>query len=139
MLIYLAGAISIHDRNDEYHKATDWRKNAGSHLRLLGYEIFNPTVNFHVNLSSVSSESVVAQNKLYLKNSDLMLVNIADLKESPGTIWEIYMAKEWEIPVIAFGESGLAWSPHISTSLTEEFDTMGNAINHITNMYHLKI
>ena len=141
MLIYLAGAISIHYKNYEVWKCKDWRRSAKHFIEDIFEigEVFDPTINFDENLLICNERSVVAQNRYYLENSDLVIVNLSSIESSPGTIWEIFIAKELGIPVIAYNDSEWYKSPHVSEAITIKFNSMADAITHINSMYHKRI
>lgn len=139
MLIYLCGAMTIFHKRGEFDKTIKWRQDAKMKLEVVKYNVFDPTYNFDKNLQ-YNNASIVAQNKHYLHKSDIVLVNLECLEFSPGTMWEIYLAKEKGIPVLAFGENeDIIKQPHVSNAITMSFETSCDAINHIKNMYHLKV
>lgn len=134
MRIYLAGCTSYYDNPDNWHKAIDWRKKATAALLDSGNKVFDPTVNWHTN-SDYDSNLMVIQNEYYLKNSDLLLVNLDDLDKSYGTIFEIITAHHLNIPIIAFGENYITTHPHINHCIDSIFLNLDNALNFIFNTY----
>ena len=138
MLIYLAGAITVHHKNNQMDHAYEWRHKSIDLLEKQdNFQCFDPTVNFLENFGAeVPCKSVVAQNRHYLEKSDIVLLNLDMLHESPGTLWELYVANENNIPVYAFGDSEWSWSPHVNQSITGRFKDLYTTINHIKNMYH---
>lgn len=124
--IYLAGCISAFANNNEYSKATGWRaslidqllddiaKNCESK-----WNWFDPTVNFQQNYGVVNDKTVLQQNIFYLDQSDIMVVNLEKLSESPGTLFEIfYFGEKLKRPIIAFNEDKFMTSPHILPYIT---------------------
>lgn len=141
MLIYLAGAISLYHKYDEMWRCRDWRDrvtNYIEHVHDIG-KTFDPTINFERNLTHCNGKSVLQQNRHYVKKSDLVIVNLEDLDESPGTLWEIFIASEMGIPVIAFGSCKWEYSPHVAESITIKFESLKDVLNHIHLLYHKKI
>lgn len=134
MYIYLAGCVSHYDTPENWNKATTWRRTAAKTLIDNGYEVFDPTLNWHINLD-YTSNSMVIQNEYYLKKSDLLLVNLADLDKSYGTIFEIITAHHLGIPVIAFGAVDIMFHPHITHCLNSTFIDLTEALEFITNAY----
>lgn len=137
MLCYSAGAISHYARqgNDVFEeKAIKWRIELKDKLSELGIKVFDPTLNFDSNLS-YNDKSIVFQNRYYLDKSDILIVNLAELDESPGTIWEIYRAVFKDKIILAFGWNDWYQSPHIKSSITERFDTLDEVVEYIKNLY----
>lgn len=123
--IYMAGNISYYYHNGEYHKATRWRSRLANQLLddmaekcNRKWSWFDPTVNFEENVVAVNNATVLRQNIFYLDQSDVLVVNLDKLKESPGTLFEIIYFGLKGKPVIAFGESDWIKSPHISEYIT---------------------
>ena len=140
--IYLAGCISSYYNENEYYKATQWRKNAIKALSdknvLIGenkFTWFDPTVNFTINVSTTQSKAVLQQNKFYLNKSDILLVNLDRLSDSSGTIYEIIYAGIKDKPIIAFGNDKLFHAPHISENITVRFDNLDNALQCIFDYF----
>ena len=117
----MAGCISYFFNNNEYHKVTDWRNKLKMQLNIDGkkkgfekWSYFDPTVNFVDNVKFANNATILKQNIFYLNHSDIMVVNIDKLEESPGTVYEIVYFGLQNKPIIAFGESDWINSPHIS-------------------------
>lgn len=141
MLVYLAGCMSYYEATGQLEKAIEWRKVAQEKLEDLGYKVFNPMINYSRNRDFVKYDKkcVVDQNIVYLKKTDILLVNMEDIQHSPGTLFEIFYCYLNNIPVVAFNNvfSDYISKPHISESITFHAYTLENAIDFITSMYHL--
>ena len=138
MLIYLAGAISCYHKENNFKLAQEWRIKATNFLKDMDYSTFDPTINFQHNLIYLSSEAV-KQNDCYLNKADLVLVNLADLDKSYGTIYEIITAHHLNKPVIAFGHNKIADHPHISSTITSINLDLNMALECISSIYHCKV
>ena len=110
--IYMAGCISYYYRNNEYHKATEWRIELAQKLLELNADLgirhfdwFDPTVNFEENVKTANNKTVVQQNNHYLDRCDMLVVNLSELEKSPGTIYEIVYFSLKNKPIIAFDYS----------------------------------
>lgn len=136
MLVYLAGSITHYDNENELHKAIGWRINAQNYLAKININAFNPMINYHVN-KYYNSKGVVSQNYHYLKQSDIMLLNVEYLEKSYGTLFEIFNFWADHKPVIAFGENTIINSPHIKEAITMVFPTLDNTLEYINDMYFL--
>ena len=123
--IYLAGNISYFHKTNQYYKATDWRSRLIDQLLddiaincESKWNWFDPTLNFEDNVIAANNKTILQQNNYYLDKSDIMVVNLDKLEESPGTIYEIIYFGRKGKPVIAFGYSEWVKSPHISEFIT---------------------
>lgn len=141
MKIYLAGAITYHELNNELYKAMNWRNEVAQKLLDLNVDIcenkfdwFNPTNNYEENLN-YSYNSIVLQNKYYLDKCDIMIVNLDKLEHSPGTLFEMFYYYLNHKPIIAFDETKLLNQPHVHCSITEWFPDINNVIKYIKTMY----
>ena len=120
-MLYLSSCISYYYKNNEMYKATEWRRKL---IKQLQYDIeikdnqcwlwFDPTHNFEENYHSVGSKTILSQNNFYLDRADILIVDLANLSKSPGTIYEIIYFGLKDKPVIAFNYDDMAKSPHIS-------------------------
>lgn len=128
MKIYLAGCMSYLDKVNLWEKATAWRNYIMRKLSCYVEDDFisfnNPTSNYEVNLA-YSGKNILAQNIKNVTESDIIIVNLDFLKESPGTLFEIYLAYMQRKPVLAFGGNGdkFVESLHIKECITEKFDS----------------
>lgn len=136
MLIYLAGTISYYHEIGRPELAENWRRSATSALNDIGHTTFDPTVNFKQNIIYYASE-IVAQNEYYLKQADLILVNLADLDKSYGTIFELVTAHNLNKPVVAFNYNKASDHPHINATITSYNADLQNAIHYISSLYYL--
>jgi nucleoside 2-deoxyribosyltransferase len=137
MLIYLAGCMSEHDRKGCFEKATSWRKTATKELSHTEgkMKLFDPCDNYTFN-KEYNPKGVVNQNLAYLKNTDVILVNLEEIDKSPGTLFEIFYGYMNHIPIISFGESYLYDSqPHITESISMHFEEIYGATDYILSMF----
>jgi len=135
MLIYLAGCMSEHDRLGYFKEATEWRDQTSTEFEGSHLKVFNPCINYNIN-KTFNSKGVVTQNLAYLKQSDIVLLNLEKLENSPGSLFEIFYAYLHDIPVIAFNNNYL-WGvqPHITESISIRVDKLEEALDYIWSMY----
>ena len=141
--LYLAGCISYHYSNNEYHKATEWRiKLIQKLLDCIAdkcdsyYDWFDPTLNFEDNIKTANARTVVHQNNYYLDKCDILIINLEDLDKSPGTMYELFYYGIHNKPVIAFGYNKLIHSPHISECITVKLNNINDVIEYLDNYYY---
>lgn len=144
MKIYFGGCISHHQRNSEMYKAIEWRNILAQKLSDLNadmyikkFDWFDPTDKFDENLK-YNYNTIVMQNKLYLDECDILVVNLEKLEDSPGTLFEIFYYYYKQKPVIAFGKTtdpNIINQPHINSSITEYLSNLDEVVNYIKNMY----
>jgi nucleoside 2-deoxyribosyltransferase len=134
MRVYLAGACSCHYANNEFEKATEWRRIAAGTLWHSRFKVFDPTKYFKENLE-FDGRGVPVQNYTYLSQCDLVLVNLDELHMSPGTIFELAWSWTLKKPVVAFGSSRWMEQPHVKDAITVKFDTVDQAVEYINLMY----
>lgn len=135
MLVYLAGAMSEHDRLGYFKEAIEWREQATTEFEGTHLKVFNPCINYDVN-KKFNTKGVVTQNLTYLKKSDIVLLNLDKLECSPGSLYELFWAYFKHIPVIAFNNNYLyGVQSHITESISIRFDKLDEALDYIWNMY----
>lgn len=133
-MIYLAGAISCY-YPDEMEKATKWREEVTK--LLFPIPVYNPTVEFEYNLK-LTNEAIVKGNLMWLEKSDIILVNVADIEKSPGTIFELTYAYLNHKPVIAFGTS-FPSKPHILVTITQWCEDYFTAVKIIKGLFYFPV
>lgn len=140
--LYLGGTMSYYHRNNEYHKATEWRIKLAQKLLECNAELccrhfdwFDPTVNFEENVKTANAKTIVHQNNHYLDRCDILIVNLSELDKSPGTIYELIYYGIQNKSVIAFGNNKLIHSPHISECITIILDDLDDIIEYLKNYY----
>ena len=136
--VYCAGAISEYNRLDKLDKAKEWRIKASNFFieNFREASVFDPSIGFEKNFT-YNSKGVVLQNIKYLRESNLLLLNLEYLEKSPGTLFEITYAYLNQIPCIAFGrlDNSLEFSPHIEQCITMLFDDLDSALKYCYDMY----
>lgn len=135
--IYLAGSMTSYYIENKPELAEEWRLKVSDSFYNKDIKVFNPCINYPIN-KTYEPKGVVYQNIHYLEKSDIMILNLDRLEESPGTLFELYYFFLHKKPVIAFGNNEIYNQPHIHESITIKFDTLDEAIQYIKNMYHLK-
>jgi len=121
---------------NEFDKATGWRDYLSDWAKDNNVKVFNPCINFLREMNHTYAERVVVdQNNYYIDKCDICVVCIDDIDSSPGTIFEIVRFRELGKPVIAFGESGRHWSPHINSCISNYCDDLDSAIELLENMF----
>lgn len=136
MYIYEAGAITCHHKNNKIYKAIDWRNKLSNWAITNNIEVFNPCINFLREINhTYDAKIVVDQNNYYINKCDICVVCLDDIDYSPGTIFELTRFKELGKPVIAFGNSGRHWSPHINSCISNYCVELDEAIELLENMF----
>lgn len=107
--IYLAGNLTYFRNQGEkiYNdRVSKWRNRMSDWLEDNNCDYFSPAETFEKEQAhNYSSKSVVDQNKHFLNESDILIVDLSELDKSFGTIYEIVYAKEvLGIPILAFGQ-----------------------------------
>ena len=131
--IFLSGCMSYHYNNNKPELAENWRNKATDRLKDK-FDIFNPCTNYYKNIN-YNPKGVVYQNIAYLNKSDIILLNIDDIQQSPGTLFELYYSFLHNKPVISFGKSLLLNQPHIHEAITMNFLDLDGVCDYIDNMY----
>jgi len=136
MFIYEAGTLTYYFKKNKFHNSTIWREKLDNWANDADCDTFNPAKNFVIEKNHTYSDKlVVDQNDYYINNSDICVVCIDDIDQSPGTIYELTRFKEQRKPVIAFGSQGKHWSPHINSCISEYCDTIEDVIDLLMNMF----
>lgn len=139
--IYMMGAITHHEKNNELYKAITWRNELAQELLNLNADLcankfdwFDPTYRYEQNLN-YSNQTIIKQNEYYLNKCDIGIVNLDCLEFSPGTLFEIFYYYLQHKPVLAFGYSNIINQPHVKSSITELFPNIEYIIKYLRNMY----
>ncbi len=100
--IYTAGAMEAYANTD---KAEKWRNGVKEFFNKYSdnFKIINPTDYYSYGNNYHKSDIEVFKFDLRkVKNSDIVLVNLDDIRKSIGTCIEVYEAYKNDIPVIGF-------------------------------------
>ena len=96
---------------------------------------FNPVDYYNFEEKPQKSEREVFEFDLNaLRHSDLVIVNFNDPK-SIGTAQELILAKEYRIPVIAYGVNGQAIHPWLLECCTRVCDDIREVVSHVVEYY----
>lgn len=134
--IYLSGAMG----SLSYEEQSKWRRQIQDSVK---YEydcdksplFFNPVDYYNFLEKYCKSDREVMEFDLYnLRNSDLVIVNFNDEK-SIGTAMELILAKEHNIPVIAFGANGKDIHPWLLECCNRVCDSMREVVSHVVEFY----
>lgn len=127
--------------NLSFEEQSKWRKNISEAIKTEGTDsekkasIFNPVNYYNFEINSHKSEKEIMEFDLYnLRNSNLVIVNFNDEK-SIGTAMELMLAKEYNIPVIAFGAGDKQIHPWLTECCTRVCDSMREVVDHIIQFY----
>ena len=131
--VYLAGAISYFYNTNQPQRATAWRKKAEEFLGQFDIRCFNPCVNVN---GDFSNDIIVKQNIYYLKQCDIILVDLTMITDSVGTIFELTTAQNENKLVVAFGHTPWEDRPHMQYLIDVRFDTLDEALEHIETAYN---
>lgn len=113
--IYLSGAMETYTGTT---KAEDWREECKDYFKRYtdNFKVFNPTDHYQYGSNYQKSEREVFNYDLYFaKKSDIVLVNLNDVRQSIGTCIEVYEAHKSGIPVIGFMDDELPVDEMIKT------------------------
>jgi nucleoside 2-deoxyribosyltransferase len=133
--LYLAGALTYHYKNKQFDKATKWRNKLIAWCDDNYIKYYNPANTYSNECNhTYNSKLCVDQNRYYLNKADILIVDLNDILESPGTQWEIVYASEVrKIPIIAFGQAN--WSPHIMYGISHLCKNEDEVVEVLANMF----
>jgi nucleoside 2-deoxyribosyltransferase len=139
MLVYLAGAIGWYIRNNKLNECLEWRVSLTEKLNMLDVKCFNACTNLKENMS-YSNLSNLKQNLFYLSESDLIIVNMDHILESPGTIFELTYCYLKQKPVIGLGfNEDVHSSLHLSLCIDQCLKDEGEVLECVKNLYNVSI
>lgn len=143
--IYLAGAMEAYHGTN---KAETWRNDVKEYFRKYSNDIkaISPTDYYSYGKNYHKSDKEVFRFDLHkVKTSDLVLVNLNDIRKSIGTCIEVYEAYKSEIPVIGFLDNELSvdkmiklihpWIYCCVDRIETGEDSMVRACNYIMDYY----
>ena len=130
--VYLAGAITYFYKTEQPERATAWRDKAEKFFADYNMQCFNPCKNEN---GDFADEMIVKQNIYYLDQCSIVLVNLDMITDSVGSIFELTYAQEHNKLVVAFGESHWFDRPHLKYLIDIKFDTLNEALEHISIAY----
>lgn len=135
--IYLSGAMG----SVSFEEQSKWRKQVINAIKFGDYHcgkkpiFFNPVDFYNFQEKRQKTESEAMEFDLYnLRNSNLVIANFND-ERSIGTAMELMLAKEYRIPVIAFGAKGKEIHPWLSECCTRICDDLRECVEHIVEFY----
>lgn len=135
--IYLSGAMS----GLSLEAQNRWRKQIIDAIKFGDYDyekkpiFFNPVDYYNFEQRNYKTESEVMKFDLHnLRNSNLVIVNFNNLW-SIGTAMELMLAKEYRIPVIAFGVNGKELHPWLKECCTRICDDLRECVEHVVSFY----
>jgi nucleoside 2-deoxyribosyltransferase len=134
--VYLAGAISYFYNTNQRERATGWRDIAEKYLEFYEIKCFNPCKESQ-HAWEQPQNGTMKQNYFYLKNSDIILVNLDMINDSIGTVWELSVGWMEHKPIIAFGKTNWLERPHTQSLIDVKVDTLEEALEYISEMYVL--
>lgn len=134
--VYLSGGMT----GIGFDEQTKWRKSIVNEIEYnCSCErkpiFFNPTEYYSIFKEYHNSEREAMEYDLHkLRNSDLVIVNF-NAPKSIGTAMELMLAKEYRIPVIAFGVGKQEIHPWLLECCTRVCDDIRDTINHVVEFY----
>lgn len=134
--IYLSGAMSLLS----FEEQSKWRNNIMDEIKYNRecekiVHFFNPVRYYNFEEKQHKSEKEIMEFDLYnLRNSNLVVVNFNN-PASIGTAMELMLAKEYHIPVIAFGVKDKEIHPWLLECCTRVCDDMREAVSHVVDFY----
>lgn len=100
--VYLSGAMEAYDGTE---KAKEWREYCKSFLVNCdgSFAVFSPTDHYQYGINYHKNNHEIFRYDLYqTRTSDIVLVNLNDVRKSIGTCMELYEAHKSGIPVVGF-------------------------------------
>lgn len=134
--MYLSGAMS----GVSFEEQSKWRNNIMNEVKFnrdcaKTVHFFNPVNYYNFEEKNHKSEKEIMEFDLYnLRNSNLVVVNLNN-PSSIGTAMELMLAKELNIPVIAFGIGDKEVHPWILETCTRVCDNLRDTVDHIVDFY----
>lgn len=135
--IYLSGGMS----GLSFEEKFKWRSNIMSAIRYGDYNyekkplFFNPVDHYNAEEVQHKTEREIMEFDLYhLRKSDLVIVNF-NAENSIGTAMELMLAKEYKIPVIAFGTKDKEIHSWLLECCTRVCDDMRETVSHVVDFY----
>lgn len=144
LIVYLAGAMETYENTD---KAEKWRMDVTKYFVKNSevISVVDPTTYYTYGKGYHKTDKEVFRFDLYkVRKSDVVLVNLADIRKSIGTCIEVYEAHRSRIPVIGFlkdvQEDKIKdyihpWIYHCMDRIETGEDCMENACNYIKAYY----
>ena len=102
------------------------------------FYIFNPVRYYNYENHEHQSEKEIKNFEIkHVITSDIIIVNLDGLNTSDGSKYEIIMASQNNIPIIAFGDKELydELHPWIRDDITRVEDDMDSVVTYISNFY----
>ena len=98
--VYLSGAMEAYDGTD---KAKEWREQCKNFFDDDNFTVFCPTDHYEYGINYHKNNHEIFRYDLYqTRTSDIVLVNLNDIRKSIGTCMELYEAHKSGIPVVGF-------------------------------------
>lgn len=144
--IYTAGAVEAYANTN---KAEKWRDDVKEFFEKHSdnFKVINPTDYYTYGKNYYKTDTEVFRFDLRkVKSSDVVLVNLNDIRKSIGTCIEVYEAYKSDIPVIGFLDEELPvevmvnlihpWIYCCIDRIEVGKDGMTNACHYIKEYYH---
>lgn len=137
-LCYLCGAMSCYKGTNEYEeKAVAWRYEIRKELSATKMNVFDPT-NVDYEGLDWNDQCVVELNFSKLDKAACLIVNVENIEKSPGSLIEIALAFERDIPIIWFGKL-TTHSPHVRRMLGfNQYNTLKEALKAVKIIFELE-
>ena len=132
--IYLCGAMGCYDNPEEY---MFWRRKIASIYENIA-DVFDPSEFYNYEQRMHKTEKEVMEYEIYnLKKADLVILNTDRVHESIGSIMEIAIAKQNNIPILAFGNEEKIdhLHPWIKECIFRYEINMPDAINYVDKYF----
>jgi nucleoside 2-deoxyribosyltransferase len=135
--IYLSGGMS----GLSFAEQSKWRTQIVNAIKFGDYEyekkadFFNPVNHYNFFDKQHKTEKEIMNYDLYqLRNSDLIIVNF-NSPSSIGTAMELMLAKEYRIPVVAFGVNGVEVHPWLIECCDRVCDDIREVVEYVVDFY----
>ena len=140
--VYLSGKMFGLNLEDMSHWRNEIEKNLTHRFESTGSNallyIFNPVRYYNYESHEHQSEKEIKNYEIkHVTTSDIVVVNLEGLNTSDGSKYEIIMASQNNIPVIAFGDEKLYddLHPWIKDDITRVEKDLNDVCNYIANFY----
>lgn len=144
--IYTAGAMEVYGKESVH--ATEWRKKCKEYFYSIDADvkIVSPTDYYSYSTKYHKNGLEVMRFDLFkVKESDLILVNLNNVRNSIGTCDEIFYAWQHEKPIVGFVEKDVSgeelenlvhpWKYWQVSRIEAGENAMRNALEYIRNFY----
>ena len=140
--IYLAGAISLYYKNNQHEIAKKWRREIARELNYwaqdqdVKFKFYDPTIGGDWAVEKgLESNIFLTTNEYFLRKADIVIVNMKDLHQSPGTIYELVWSKLNNKTIIGYRYNKWINVPHVSSCFGYQCGDQKEVVELVKNMF----